>query len=178
MVVSDPRNSGEFNKNRENGRKPSVENQNVAKRKQKSPEVNVLPRESKNQQMRKQDAVIKPTRPSNTEFGPGRPPKIGNEQKASNDMKFEKKSDKPSLQKQPLSAPQNKFKSSDEDAVQVKLEATKRKLQERYQQAENAKRQRTIQVMELHDLPKQGLVNRNPHVKPGNHNRHWGHGRR
>ncbi|GJN14417.1 hypothetical protein PR202_gb01240 [Eleusine coracana subsp. coracana] len=35
-----------------------------------------------------------------------------------------------------------------------RLEAAKRRLQERYQEAENAKRQRTIQVMELGDIPK------------------------
>ncbi|XP_062111917.1 probable mediator of RNA polymerase II transcription subunit 26b [Humulus lupulus] len=170
-----PRNSGEFVKNRENGRKQSVENQNFQKQKQKSPELNVLHGENKIQQMKKQEMVTKATRPSNTESGPGRPPKINNEHKASNDLKFQKRTDKPTLQKGPVIAPQNKFKSSEED---VKLEATKRKLQERYQQAENAKRQRTIQVMELHDLPKQGVVHRNPLVKPGNHNRHWGHGRR
>ncbi|KAF4402578.1 probable mediator of RNA polymerase II transcription subunit 26b [Cannabis sativa] len=172
-----PRTSGEFNKDRENGRKSSMENKNVPKRKQKFPsELNVLRVENKNQQMKKQEMVTKPTRPLNTESGPGRPPNICNEHKDSNDLKFQKRTDKPTLQKRPpVIAPQDKFKSSDED---VKLEATKRKLQERYQQAENAKRQRTIQVMELHDLPKQGIVHRNPLVKPGNHNRHWGHGRR
>lgn len=41
-----------------------------------------------------------------------------------------------------------------------------------------AKKQRTIQVMELHDLPKQGLGNRNPQLRPGNYNRHWANGRR
>jgi len=42
----------------------------------------------------------------------------------------------------------------------------------------SAKRQRTVQVMELHDLPKQGIGHRNPHLKPGNQRRQWGHGRR
>ena len=34
-----------------------------------------------------------------------------------------------------------------------------------------AKRQRTIQVMELQDLPRQGMGRRNPQAKPGNPNR-------
>lgn len=67
----------------------------------------MLPKENKNQQMKKQEAVFKPTRPSNTESGPGRPPKVSNEQKASNDMKFQKKSDKPALQKRPFPVPQD-----------------------------------------------------------------------
>ncbi|KAL5546720.1 hypothetical protein UlMin_006407 [Ulmus minor] len=171
-----PRNNGEFTKNRENGRKPSMENQNIVKRKQHSSnEANVLPKENKVQQVRKQEGVVKPNKPLNTDSGPGRPPKPSSEQKVNNQTKLQQKP--AGIQRRPFSAPQNKFKCSDED-VQMKLEATKRKLQERYQQAENAKKQRTIQVMELHDLPKQGLGHRYPHVKPGNHNRQWAHGRR
>ncbi|GMN53174.1 hypothetical protein TIFTF001_022311 [Ficus carica] len=170
-----PRNSGEFSKNRDNGRKPSMENENVEKRKPKSPaEANLLAKEHKNQQQKKQEGVMKTTKPSNTDSGPGRPPRISNEQKVRNEVKSQQKPDRPALQRRPLSVPQDKFKSTED----LKLEATKRKLQERYQQAENAKRQRTIQVMELQDLPKQGLGHRNPHMKPGNHNRHWAHGRR
>lgn len=45
---------------------------------------------------------------------------------------------------------------SDAPQLDEKILASKRKLQENYQQAENAKRQRTIQVMELQDLPKGG----------------------
>lgn len=44
----------------------------------------------------------------------------------------------------------------DSPELDQKLLAAKRKLHENYQQAENAKRQRTIQVMELQDLPKGG----------------------
>ncbi|BFG37744.1 hypothetical protein CerSpe_240180 [Prunus speciosa] len=164
--------------NRDNGRKPSVEKQNIVKQKQQpSNETNVLPKENKNEQVKKQE-VVKPNKLSNTDSGPGRPPKVNMEQKVNNEMKIQQKTDEVAIQKRQLTGQQNKFKCSDEVAVQVKLEATKRKLQERYQQAENAKRQRTVQVMELQDLPKQGLARRNPHVKPGNHNRHWAHGRR
>ncbi|XP_015897974.3 probable mediator of RNA polymerase II transcription subunit 26b [Ziziphus jujuba] len=173
-----PRNSGEFIKNRANGRRPSVENQNTTKRNQQSRnEVNILRKENKIQQVKK-EAGMKPGKPVNAGSGPGRPPKLSMEQKIKNETKFQQKSDKIAVQRRPAIGAQDKFKCSDEVADQVKLEATKRKLQERYQQAENAKKQRTIQVMELHDLPKQGLGHRNPHVKPGNRNRHWTHGRR
>ncbi|KAJ9180957.1 hypothetical protein P3X46_009138 [Hevea brasiliensis] len=174
-----PRNSGEFIKNRENGRKPSMENQNITKRKQQTPnEAIVVAKDNMSQQMRRQEAVLKTNRPSNADSCPGRPPKQSVEQKANNDSKIMQKTEKAISQRKPPSGQQNKFKCSDEIAVQMKLEASKRKLQERYQQAENAKRQRTIQVMELHDLPKQGLVQKNPHMRPGSHNRHWAHGRR
>ena len=49
---------------------------------------------------------------------------------------------------------QDKSKYSEKALVRTKLEAAKRKLHEGYQQAENAKKQRTIQVIELHDIPK------------------------
>lgn len=172
-----PRN--EFSKNRDNGRKPTQDYQNKSNRKQQTPNVaNVLAKENKSHQVKKQEVVLKPNKPSNTDYGPGRPLKPSREQFVHDETKFQQKSDKVAVQKKPVTGQQEKFKCSDEVAVQVKLEATKRKLQERYQQAENAKRQRTIQVMEIHDLPKQGLGHRNPHVKPGNHNRHWANGRR
>ncbi|KAL7194685.1 hypothetical protein ACSBR1_035007 [Camellia fascicularis] len=170
------RNSGEFNKKYEYGRKPSLENQNVPKRKQQVPhESYVTAKDRKGEEMKKQTAVVKPHKPSNTESGSGRPTKVTLERKVNNETKFQQKSDKVTIQKKPLSAQQDKLKCLDEAA---RLEVTKRKLHERYQQAENAKRQRTIQVMELHDLPKQGLGNRHPHIRPGNHNRNWANGRR
>ncbi|EPS59822.1 hypothetical protein M569_14982 [Genlisea aurea] len=63
--------------------------------------------------------------------------------------------------------PRIEVRKNDETTTSVgeKLETAKRKLHERYQEAENAKRQRTIQVVELCDLPKQkqsgGGVRRN-----------------
>lgn len=174
-----PRNNGQFSKNRDYGRKPSQESQNNMRLKQQTINAaNVLIKDNKSHQVRKQELVVRPNMPTNTNSGPGRPLKPSSEQKVNNDAKSRQKSNKASIQKRPVTVEQDKFKCSDEVAVQVKLEATKRKLQERYQQAENAKRQRTIQVMELHDLPKQGLGHRNPHMKPGNHNRQWAHGRR
>ncbi|EEF45077.1 probable mediator of RNA polymerase II transcription subunit 26b [Ricinus communis] len=174
-----PRNSGEFIKNRENGRKSSLEQKNIPKRKEHTPsEANVVAKDNKSHQSRRQEAMRKPNKPSTTVSGPGRPTKQSVEQKANNESKIQRKTDKLVTQRKLPGGQQDKFKCSDDDAVQKKLEATKRKLQERYQQAENAKRQRTIQVMELHDLPKQALVQKNPNMRPGSHNRHWAHGRR
>ncbi|OMO89531.1 hypothetical protein CCACVL1_07779 [Corchorus capsularis] len=171
-----PRNSGEFIKNRDNRRKPSQENQNVSRRKQQtSSEANLRAKDERSQQMKRQEHVAKPNKPPSTNIGSGRPPKHDMEQKANIEPKLLNKSDKMTIPKKPLSSQQDKFKASDEER---KLEATKRKLQERYQQAEIAKRKRTIQVMELHDLPKQGSGHKNPFVKPGNHNWHWANGRR
>ncbi|KAJ6380770.1 hypothetical protein OIU77_029632 [Salix suchowensis] len=149
-----PRNSGEFIKN------------------------HVLSKDNKSQQMRRQEAIVKASKPLKANSGPGRPLKQNVEQKMNQEPKLIRKTDNITSQRNPPTGHQDKLKSSYEVDVQMKLEATKRKLQERYQQAENAKRQRTIQVMELHDLPKQGHVLKNQPIRPGNHNRHWPHGRR
>lgn len=173
------RNSGDVTKNRENGRRPSLEKQNIAKRKEQPLNVaNTPPKDNKVQQTKRQETVLKPkpNKPLNTESGPGRPPRVNVENRISNETKYKQKP-KVSLQERPLTT-QEKLKCSDEAAVQMKLEATKRKLQERYQEAENAKRQRTVQVMELQDIPKQGLGHRNPHMKPGSQYRHRANGRR
>ncbi|XP_044506672.1 probable mediator of RNA polymerase II transcription subunit 26b isoform X2 [Mangifera indica] len=172
-----PRNSGEFIKNRENGRKPPVEQQNIVKRKQRTTdEVNLHAKESNRQQLKKQESVVKPNKPPSTNSGPGRPPKQNTAQRINSESMLHQKTDKAAIHKRQLNSQQDRFKSSDEVAVQEKLEATKRKLQESYQQAQNAKKQRTIQVMELSDLPKQGLGHRNQHARPGNNNRNWANG--
>ncbi|XP_065853576.1 probable mediator of RNA polymerase II transcription subunit 26b [Euphorbia lathyris] len=165
-----PQKSGEFVKNREKGRKPSMEH--IIKRKQQiSRESSHVAQDKKSQETRKQEPVVKPSKPPISGSGPGRPLK----QKSNNESKVERKI---IIQRKASNIQNDKFKCPDEAAVQTKLEATKRKLQERYQQAENAKRQRTIQVMELHDLPKQGGVQKNAHMRPANHNRQWAQGRR
>ncbi|XP_058078324.1 probable mediator of RNA polymerase II transcription subunit 26b [Magnolia sinica] len=171
-----PRNSRESDNNHGNGRKPTSDNSNP-RRKQKPPEVANVPMEDKIQ-VRKQEAVIRQNKPMNADVGPGRPPKMSLEHKANGDVKLQQRRDQVGVQRKPLTSLQDKSKHSDDLLVRAKLEATKRRLHEGYQQAENAKKQRTIQVMELHDLPKQGLSHRNPYLKPGNHNRHWSHGRR
>lgn len=187
-----PRNSGEFNENRGNGRKSLLDNENNPVRKKQSADFfDAAPKERKGEQQKKQETVIKkqtpfmrPNKPSGCDSGPGRPIKPALEQKLkTSEMNFQQRSDKGTVQKRPVSTQQNKLRRPDECAVQVKLEATKRKLQERYQEAENAKRQRTIQVMELHDIPKQGISNqglglKNSHMRAGNNNRYWANGRR
>ncbi|XP_076928391.1 putative mediator of RNA polymerase II transcription subunit 26b [Bidens hawaiensis] len=86
--------------------------------------------------------------------------------------------EKPILPKTAAVPQQRKPMPSDREAEQNKLEATKRKLQERYREAEKAKKQRTIQVMELHDLPKQDTAPKNQHFRSGHsHYRHWAKGR-
>ncbi|KAK8477645.1 hypothetical protein V6N13_042829 [Hibiscus sabdariffa] len=166
-----PRSSAEFKRNRDSGRKPSRDNENISKgKKQTSSERNLVIKDDKSQQMKRVEPVAKPNnRPSSINTGSWRP---------NTESKLIQKSDKMAVPKNLLSSQQDKFKTSDELSVQEKLEATKRKLQERYQQAENAKRKRTIQVMELHDLPKQGSGNKNPNLKSGNHNWHRVTGRR
>lgn len=183
-----PRDCEELKKNTESGRKPQLERENVPKQRRQLPARPATPPKFKKEDLprkeeaslNKQATIAKPNKPSIVKSGYERPAKASLENKALSETKLHKK---PELAKQRPPAPKQKdTKYSDEDAVQIKLEATKRKLQERYQQAENAKRQRTIQVMELHDLPKQSLGHRNLHMRPGNRNgsqnRHGTNGRR
>lgn len=154
--------------------------------------------------MKKKAVVVKPNKPSRgvtASIGPVKTragQKVNNEAEAQlkrDEMSVQKKpsstqdnvshkhrdqqSDNGSIRKKPLPPQQENVKSSDEAAlIRVKIEATKRKLQERYQEAEKAKKQRTIQVVELRDIPKQG-AGRNRLIKPGhsNHTRHRANGR-
>nr|XP_043636168.1 probable mediator of RNA polymerase II transcription subunit 26b [Erigeron canadensis] len=146
-----PGNSGGFNKNyngpKGNQQKPS----NVP--------TTVRKDEPNTKLKKKQPTIVKPIKPLATESGPARQTKPNMERK---------------LENVPKRPQQNNQRQSGEVTTQDKFEAAKRKLQERYQQAENVKKQRTIQVMELQDLPKpKGLPIRNhQNVRPGsNHNR-------
>ncbi|XVF56327.1 hypothetical protein PTKIN_Ptkin06aG0110200 [Pterospermum kingtungense] len=134
-----PRGSGEFIKNHVNRRKPSQENKKFSKQKlQTSSEAKPLTKVEQSPQMKKQEPVAKPNNKlSSTNIGSGRPSKDNMKQRAKNESKLLQKSDKIDVPKKPLSSQQDKLKTSDEVAVQQKLEATKRKLLERYQQAEN-----------------------------------------
>ncbi|XP_073276295.1 probable mediator of RNA polymerase II transcription subunit 26b isoform X1 [Primulina huaijiensis] len=160
-----PRNSGAVKENRENGRRSRVEKPEIPKFKPPNVVDSGAPaKDRKDEKSRNQEPKLikQSNRLHSTESGLGR-----------------RKPDKGAIQKKPLE-PQQKMKSSNnEDSVQMKLEAAKRKLHERYQEAENAKKQRTIQVMEIHELPKQNLAQRSQNIRPGNHNRqHWANGRR
>ncbi|OIS97750.1 PREDICTED: probable mediator of RNA polymerase II transcription subunit 26b [Nicotiana attenuata] len=173
------RNSGEFNQSHENGRKD-----NPVQKQQFAESVTAAPKDMKVEKPKKQTSVVKPNKPFGGDSGPGRPIQPTFERKLNNDeMKLLQKSDKGIIRQRHVPTQQNRLKCPDEDADRVKLEATKRKLQERYQEAEKAKKQRTIQVMELNDIPKQGFRKQGPghknsHVRPGNHNRHWPNGHR
>ncbi|XP_016181351.1 probable mediator of RNA polymerase II transcription subunit 26b isoform X1 [Arachis ipaensis] len=166
---SDPLQSGQV-RNRENGRKPSMDIQNMEKRKPQA--SNDTAKDSKSQLVKKNEPTVKPSRPVAADSGPGRPPKSSMQRKSN----VEPRTENGTVTRKPPVDQQDKSNCSDD--VDAKLEATKRKLQVRYQEAEKAKRQRTIQVMELNDLPKQGAGQRNPQFKAGNHNRHWANGRR
>ncbi|XP_042014146.1 probable mediator of RNA polymerase II transcription subunit 26c isoform X3 [Salvia splendens] len=54
-----------------------------------------------------------------------------------------------------------------------KLNSARKRLQENYQEAKNAKKQRTIQVMDIHDIPKpkNGFIAKNKGSLAGRHNR-------
>lgn len=193
-----PPNDGEFNKNRENGRKPTLVKTDTPNSKFESPhDYHSPPKDRKAERKRNPETTLKRqgpppklNRPTGSESGqakqkppssarsPGRPqpavkPKVNTETN-----KVQQKSDKGTIQKRPIPSQQEKLDCNNEGYVGLKLEAAKRKLQERYQEAENAKKQRTIQVVELSDLPKQSAASRNQYMRPGYHNRQWAFGRR
>ncbi|KAF5196359.1 Pentatricopeptide repeat-containing protein [Thalictrum thalictroides] len=161
------RNCNESNTHNENERKTKVQNHRIPMRKmQPSHAGNVST-------MVKQKSKL-----SNTDVAPTRPPKIILKHKVSDDTKLQQELDAVGAQKTALYGQQDKSKYLDEKADQLKLEAAKRKLHKGYQQAENAKKQRTIQVMELHELPKQGLGPGNAQIsRQGNHNGNISNGR-
>ncbi|XP_057851160.1 uncharacterized protein LOC131061479 [Cryptomeria japonica] len=58
------------------------------------------------------------------------------------------------LDSRPTSLPsQHKLNSRDDKSVKEKIEASKKRLREGYQRAEKAKKQRTVKVIELQDVP-------------------------
>ncbi|KAJ1262905.1 hypothetical protein BS78_09G144700 [Paspalum vaginatum] len=131
----------------------------------------------------------KQSKPSSYESGPGRPLKAAPQQKPFGDMHI-------AVERKPMASLMDKSRLSAQSSAGAKLElakpkiyddgldnnrkleAAKRRLQERYQEAENAKRQRTIQVMELGDIPKPKHQNRQAMVKSRNNLRNWANGRR
>lgn len=138
------------------------------------------PKDTKSQPMAKHETVIKQTKPSDSDLRSRKPLKGGFEQKANNEVRLQQKLDPPSMQKKPVHGEPAKPKPT-ENQLDQKLENAKRKLHQGYQQAENAKKQRTIQVMDLQDIPKQSLGNNNnkhSQTRPGSHNRNWANGRR
>ncbi|XP_010552906.1 PREDICTED: probable mediator of RNA polymerase II transcription subunit 26b [Tarenaya hassleriana] len=160
-----PRNSGEYSKNRDNERNP----QNIAKR--RSEVTNKARIVAKDNNSWRQEAPVRSIKPDE----PRRALKQSIEER--------RKSEKPVIQRRQLSVAEQRPKVSGHEeeklkglAEDAKFEFTKRKLQESYQQHENAKRQRTIQVLET--IPKQGNAQKPQFKRPGLNNRHWANGRR
>ncbi|KAL6841889.1 hypothetical protein ACP4OV_028401 [Aristida adscensionis] len=115
-------------------------------------------------------------RPSNTESGPGRPQARPRQHQAASPAQGRLP---PTPSDKPVSHhDENSVRAKLELAKNAKLEAAKRKLQEGYQEYDNAKKQRTIQMVETQDVPKQGNRNFQPSGKPRNNsttnnNRNW-----
>ncbi|XP_047094132.1 probable mediator of RNA polymerase II transcription subunit 26a [Lolium rigidum] len=134
------------------------------------------------------------SRPPSSDSGSMRP-KVAPHQKPIGDMKYKETLDHFGVDRKPAMGhvdksrlhPQTsagvrresaKPKINDGLEGNVRLEAAKRKLQERYQELEKAKKQRTIQVMELGDIPKPKNHNRQPVAKSRNNIRSRVLGRR
>lgn len=135
------------------------------------------PQELSNGQKKEQFVAEMLARPSNAELGPGRPQARPRQHQESSPAQGRPQS--ASSEKPPAHHDINSVRAKLELAKNAKLEATKRKLQEGYQEFDNAKKQRTIQMVDPQNLPKQGN-NRNfqPSGKPRNNsninsNRNW-----
>ncbi|KAJ8466538.1 hypothetical protein OPV22_029090 [Ensete ventricosum] len=126
-------------------------------------------------QSKHEGILNKPSKPVILDSGPGRPTKLVCSLKAGGEMKPKQHQDDARPRRKQLVTTQDKIKFSEEASMRTKLELAKRKLHEGYQQAENAKKQLTIQVMELHDLPTQ-RHNKHPVLKSRNNIRNWANG--
>ncbi|KAF9597317.1 hypothetical protein IFM89_017177 [Coptis chinensis] len=151
------RNCGEFNMNSENERKATLQNQTFPTRMMQPNHEVVGSKENKRQDMRKLESVNKQTMIMNTDVRLVRPPKPVPRPKVMDGTTLQQELDTVNAQKLTRSAQQDKSKCLDGETDQIKLEAAKRKLHKGYEQAEDAKKQRTIQLMEMHELPRQGL---------------------
>ncbi|XP_062179928.1 probable mediator of RNA polymerase II transcription subunit 26a [Phragmites australis] len=150
--------------------------------------------QSSSLQVKPHGMLNKQSKPSSFESGPGRPLKAAPQQKPFGDMKLKQTREHISVERKPTARQMDKSRLALQQSAGVKLakpkiyddgldnnrklEAAKRRLHEGYQEAENAKRQRTIQVMELGDIPKPRVQNRQPMVKSRNNIRNWANGRR
>jgi hypothetical protein len=128
------------------------------------------PYEPSNWQKKQQSVTGARQRPSAAAHGPWTPQKMHLEPKFS-EMRPKQQPDTSVAQRRPKPTMADQLSSQvDQNSVQVnaKLEATKRMLQEGYQEFNNAKKQRTIQVVDPQDLPKQRNRNLQPSCKPRN----------
>ncbi|KAF9597805.1 hypothetical protein IFM89_021890 [Coptis chinensis] len=172
------RNCGEFNMNSENERKATLQNQTFPTRMMQPNHEVVGSKENERQDMRKRESVNKQTMIMNTDVRLVRPPKPVPRPKVTDGTTLRQELDTVNAQKLTRSAQQDKSKCLDGETDQIKLEAAKRKLHKGYQQAEDAKKQRTIQLMEMHELPRQGLGPVILRSRLGTHHRNVLSGRR
>ncbi|XP_061356301.1 uncharacterized protein LOC133300711 [Gastrolobium bilobum] len=122
-----PRQSGQFNRNCENGRKPALDSQVVEKRKSEaSIEPSITAKDSKSQQPRKNEVAVRLNKPETVDNGPVRPPKSTMQRKSNMEPKMQPKIENNTIPKKPPMIQKDKSKFSNEVAVQVKLEGFKR----------------------------------------------------
>ncbi|TVU46910.1 hypothetical protein EJB05_06483 [Eragrostis curvula] len=128
-----------------------------------------------NWQTRQQSKTETQGKPSSAAFGPGRPQmphleRRGSEMrsKQQQEISMAQHRPKPTMPNPSTRLGDNSVRVKLELAKDAKLEATKRKLQEGYQEFNNAKQQRTIQMVDPQDLPKQGNRNLQLNGKPRN----------
>ncbi|KZV47566.1 putative mediator of RNA polymerase II transcription subunit 26b-like [Dorcoceras hygrometricum] len=183
-------NSGTSTKNQNNSRKLTLKNPISSS----IPPNNRKVEQKKCQEVILKKQTLKPNRPQNGECRPVKPKsqytetRLAKQNPPSNQsgsmrpkpakplimksaIEIQQRPDTGTIQKKPM-PPKQKLDFNNEASVQVKLAVAKRKLQERYQAAENAKKQRTIRVVELHDLPKKRFAQRNnQHMKSGASNK-------
>ncbi|KAG8068707.1 hypothetical protein GUJ93_ZPchr0005g15227 [Zizania palustris] len=146
-------------------------------------------------QVRHQGMLNKQSKPLGSESGPGKPLRAASQQKPFTEMKSRLTREQVVVERKPAAGYVDKSRLPTQPSAGVKLEtakpkiydglesnsrleAAKRRLQERYQEAKNAKKQRTIQVMELGDIPKPKHQNRQPMLKSRNNIRRLANGRR
>ncbi|ONK78511.1 uncharacterized protein A4U43_C02F19550 [Asparagus officinalis] len=101
-------------------------------------------------EFRNQEAGFRVSKPIDASHKTSKPSERGTAH--NNTQQRQKPSGVPS---KPCTFKKDALKESEESDYRIKLEVAKRKLQDRYQEVQDAKRQRTIQVMELKDLPRQ-----------------------
>lgn len=117
-------------------------------------------------------------KPSNAAFGPGRPHRLHSEPIGSELrpkplqgilLSQTQRRTKPTMPNRPLGQhDENPVQAMLELAKNAKTEATKRKLEEGYQEFSNAKQERIIQMVDPQDLLKQGSRSLQPNGKARN----------
>ncbi|KAJ3676553.1 hypothetical protein LUZ60_003965 [Juncus effusus] len=153
------RNDAQFEKREAERKQPQLKNNNIPVRRQQQ----------------EQNPVIKQNRPPISNQSQMRPPQVNSLTKQRKPVNnYEpglSKPTRPVIQRRPPAGAQiDRLKNFEDD----KLEAAKKRLHEGYQQAENAKKQRTIQVLDDIPKPKVAHQNRNNvNLKAKNNIRSW-----